>query len=98
MRSDGGSAPGLESDSLKRDSEVTVTRPPDDDERQPPVDDATSAGAAEAEPPIRGGRAAERLREHLRERFGDDAPPVPPDEGESLDKENSENTEEEENP
>ena len=34
--------------------------------------------SSEGEPP--GGRAAERLREHLEERFGEDAPPVPPDE------------------
>jgi hypothetical protein len=32
------------------------------------------------EPPAKGGKAAERLRQFLAERFGDEAPPIPPDE------------------
>jgi hypothetical protein len=36
----------------------------------------------EDEPPVKGGRAAERLREFLAARFGDDAAPIPPDEDE----------------
>jgi hypothetical protein len=32
-----------------------------------------------AEPEIPGGRAAERLRQFLASRYGDDAPAVPPD-------------------
>jgi hypothetical protein len=34
------------------------------------------------EPQIKGGKAAERLRQFLAERYGDDAPPIPPDEDE----------------
>jgi hypothetical protein len=34
----------------------------------------------EKEPAIRGGKAAERLREFLAARFGDKAPKIPPDE------------------
>ena len=34
------------------------------------------------EPQIKGGKAAERLRQFLAARFGDDAPPIPPDEDE----------------
>lgn len=48
----------------------------------------------EGQPP-RGGRAAERLREHLQERFGEDAPPIPPDEDERLEETPSETSEEE---
>lgn len=32
------------------------------------------------EPQVKGGKAAERLRQFLAARFGDDAPPIPPDE------------------
>lgn len=43
------------------------------------------------EPQPRGGRAAERLRQHLAARYGDDAPPVPPDaEGDEADQERAE--------
>ena len=35
---------------------------------------------ANDEQPAEGGRAAERLREFLAARFGDEAPPIPPDE------------------
>jgi len=34
------------------------------------------------EPPAQGGKAAERLRQFLAERFGNEAPPIPPDEDE----------------
>ena len=51
-----------------------VSADPDEDDSM--MQDPESS---EGEPP--GGRAAERLREHLEERFGEDAPPVPPDEG-----------------
>lgn len=34
----------------------------------------------EKEPAIKGGKAAERLREFLAARFGDKAPKIPPDE------------------
>jgi hypothetical protein len=34
----------------------------------------------EEERPVKGGGAAERLRQFLAERFGDEAPEVPPDE------------------
>jgi hypothetical protein len=34
------------------------------------------------EPQIKGGKAAERLRQFLAARFGDDAPTIPPDEDE----------------
>ncbi|MQA99149.1 MAG: hypothetical protein GEU78_02460 [Actinobacteria bacterium] len=36
----------------------------------------------EEERPVKGGGAAERLRQFLAERFGDEAPEVPPDEEE----------------
>lgn len=36
----------------------------------------------EEERAVRGGRAAERLRQFLAERYGDEAPKVPPDEEE----------------
>jgi hypothetical protein len=39
----------------------------------------------EDERPVKGGRAAERLRQFLAERFGDEAPPIPPDEEEQRD-------------
>jgi len=34
------------------------------------------------ETPAKGGKAAERLRQFLAERFGDEAPPIPPDQDE----------------
>jgi hypothetical protein len=34
------------------------------------------------EPQGKGGKAAERLRQFLAERFGDEAPTIPPDEAE----------------
>jgi hypothetical protein len=45
------------------------------------------------EPQYEGGRAAERLREFLAERFGDDAPVIPPDEEEVTDQETAEDEE-----
>ena len=51
---------------MKRDNDDNMTRGPDEKE----------------EPPGQGGKAAERLREFLAERFGDEAPPIPPDEDE----------------
>ena len=37
------------------------------------------------EPQEKGGKAAERLRQFLAERFGDEAPAIPPDEDEQGD-------------
>ncbi|CAN5523992.1 hypothetical protein BH20ACT23_BH20ACT23_13670 [soil metagenome] len=34
------------------------------------------------EPQVKGGKAAERLRQFLAARFGDDAPTIPPNEDE----------------
>ena len=45
-------------------------------------DDIMTRAPDEEEPPAKGGRAAERLRQFLAERFGDEAPPIPPDEDE----------------
>lgn len=38
-------------------------------------------------PQGKGGRAAERLRQFLAERFGDEAPVIPPDQEESSEEE-----------
>jgi hypothetical protein len=35
---------------------------------------------SEEEPELKGGKPAQRLREFLAARFGDKAPPIPPDE------------------
>jgi hypothetical protein len=48
----------------ERDNEEGMTRGPDESE----------------EPQVKGGKAAERLRQFLAARFGDEAPQIPPDE------------------
>jgi hypothetical protein len=53
----------------KRDNDDNVTRGPDERE----------------EPQEKGGKAAERLRQFLAERFGEEAPTIPPDEDEQED-------------
>jgi hypothetical protein len=45
-------------------------------------EDVTRGPDEKDEPQIKGGKAAERLRQFLAERYGDDAPPIPPDEDE----------------
>jgi len=40
----------------------------------------TSGSDEGEERPISGGKAAERLRQFLAERFGEEGPPIPPDE------------------
>jgi hypothetical protein len=54
---------------VKRENDDNVTRGPDEKD----------------EPQEKGGKAAERLRQFLAERFGDDAPAIPPDEDEQED-------------
>lgn len=49
---------------LRRDNDENMTRAPGEKEG----------------PQNKGGNAAERLRQFLAERFGDEAPPIPPDE------------------
>jgi hypothetical protein len=49
-----------------------MTREPDDEEQSERPEDADRVA--------RGGGAAERLRQFLAERFGNEAPPIPPDE------------------
>ncbi len=47
----------------------------------------TRDSEGEEEPQLEGGRAAERLRQHLEERYGEDAPPIPPDEQDQSEEE-----------
>lgn len=58
------------------DNPYLMTREPRDEEHPDQPD--------EKERRAPGGKAAERLREFLAERFGDEAPPIPPDEAEET--------------